>query len=77
MARVVLAEAGFCIFDEPTAHLDPAGAGELLVDSPSSAVTHRRGVLVITHERTGLEDFDQVVELKNGLLADAAPPIGG
>ncbi len=51
------------IFDEPTAHLDPAGAAALLEELVSCARLVGRGVLVITHERGDLEAFDAVCEL--------------
>ena len=59
-ARLLLADARFLIFDEPTTHLDPAGAQELLDRLAGIAHTEGRGVLVITHERSRLGAYDEV-----------------
>lgn len=69
-ARALLARARFLIFDEPTAHLDPAGAADL---QRRLAALARRGpgVLVITHERAALAAFDDVLELRAGRIAAA------
>jgi ABC-type transport system involved in cytochrome bd biosynthesis fused ATPase/permease subunit len=62
-ARLVLSDARYLIFDEPTAHLDPGGARALLAELVALAHAERRAVLVITHEREWLEAFDAVYEL--------------
>jgi thiol reductant ABC exporter CydC subunit len=66
-ARMFLAEARFLIFDEPTAHLDPAGAADLqrLI---AGLARSGPGVLVITHERLALDAFDEAYDLRNGRL---------
>lgn len=66
MARLLLADARFLVFDEPTSHLDPAGAAELLGELAAIARADGRGVLVITHDRAGLAAFDAVHELRDG-----------
>ncbi len=68
VARLFLADADFLIFDEPTAHLDPEGADDLLRRLAQLA---RRGpgVLVITHDAHSLECFDEVLELRQGRIA--------
>jgi len=72
VARLFLAEADFLVFDEPTAHLDPAGAADLqrriagLAHGPGAP-----GVLVITHERAALDAFDEVLELRDGRILPA------
>jgi len=65
-ARLLLADARFLIFDEPTTHLDPAGAQELLDRLAELAHTENRGVLVITHERSRLGAYDRVHPLRGG-----------
>ena len=62
-ARLLLSDARFLIFDEPTTHLDPAGAAALLGTLASLAHEDGRGVLVITHERDRLDAFDSCLEL--------------
>ncbi len=79
-ARALLAGARFLVFDEPTAHLDPAGARALLAELAATAGRTGAGVLVITHEPEGLEVFDELLALRGGrverrtLLASAASP---
>src|SRR5690606_24850681 len=46
VARLLLADARFLIFDEPTTHLDPAGAQELLDRLAEIAHSEGRSVLV-------------------------------
>ena len=67
-ARLLLCDARFLVFDEPTTHLDPAGAEELLTRLAGLAREQRRGVLVITHERGRLAAFDEVWQLAEGVL---------
>lgn len=68
VARLFLADADFLIFDEPTAHLDPEGADDLL---RRLALLARRGpgVLVITHDAQDLSAFDELLELREGRVA--------
>ena len=69
LARVLLSGARFLVVDEPTAHLDAAGARAFL--EHLATLPGDRGVLVITHERSGLERFDAVLELADGRLQAA------
>ncbi|HVW47379.1 MAG TPA: thiol reductant ABC exporter subunit CydC [Solirubrobacterales bacterium] len=69
-ARLFLAEAAFLVFDEPTAHLDPAGAADLQRRIAALA-QDGPGVLVITHERAALDAFDEVLELRGGRIVAA------
>jgi len=50
------------VLDEPTAHLDPGTATELMRDVFSAV--HDRTVLLITHRTEGLEHVDRVLTLK-------------
>jgi thiol reductant ABC exporter CydC subunit len=61
-ARMLLAEARFLIFDEPTAHLDPAGAADLQARIAGLA-REGPGVLMITHELRQGPLFDEIVPL--------------
>jgi thiol reductant ABC exporter CydC subunit len=60
--------ARFLIFDEPTAHLDPAGAAALQRRLASLAHEGGPGVLVITHELHEAQAFDEVLELRKGKI---------
>jgi ABC-type multidrug transport system fused ATPase/permease subunit len=61
IARALLQDAPVLILDEPTAHLDPDTAGQLMHDV--LAETRGRTVLLITHRTEGLELVDRIVAL--------------
>ncbi|MBV8217864.1 MAG: thiol reductant ABC exporter subunit CydC [Solirubrobacterales bacterium] len=61
LARALLAGAPILVLDEPTAHLDPETAGELVDDVFSAAGD--RTVLLITHRTEGLGLVDRMVTL--------------
>jgi ATP-binding cassette, subfamily C, bacterial CydC len=62
LARALLADRPVLVLDEPTAHLDPATATELVRDVLAAGA--ERTVLLITHRPEGLERVDRVVELQ-------------
>jgi ATP-binding cassette, subfamily C, bacterial CydC len=64
VARALLSDAPVLVLDEPTAHLDPDTAEELVADVLDAA--EERTVLLITHRPDGLERCDRVVELTAG-----------
>ena len=72
LARALLADAPVLVLDEPTAHLDPSTATELIRDVFSAAGDHT--VLLITHRSEGLELVDRVLTLEAALGADPAEP---
>ena len=69
IARAVLSDARFLILDEPTAHLDPAAAHELLARLADRARALGQGLLAIVHGTHDLAAFDAVLELRAGALA--------
>jgi thiol reductant ABC exporter CydC subunit len=69
LARAVLSEARFVILDEPTAHLDPVAARELLTLLAGRARARGQGLLAIVHGAADLAAFDDVLELRAGVLA--------
>lgn len=72
LARALLADAPVLVLDEPTAHLDPSTATELIRDVFSAARDHT--LLLITHRSEGLELVDRVLKLDAALGADPAEP---
>lgn len=67
-ARLFLSEAPLLIFDEPMAHLDPAGAADLEAHLTARA-RGGKGVLVITHTVADPANYDRVLVLRDGRLA--------
>jgi ATP-binding cassette, subfamily C, bacterial CydC len=61
LARALLADSPVLVLDEPTAHLDPGTADELVRDV--FAAVQGRTVLLITHRDEGLDLVDRVVSL--------------
>jgi thiol reductant ABC exporter CydC subunit len=61
VARALLADAPVLVLDEPTAHLDPGTAAQLIDDVLDAAAG--RTVLLVTHRPEGLDRMDEVVEL--------------
>jgi ABC-type multidrug transport system fused ATPase/permease subunit len=67
LARVYLRDAAFVIFDEPTAHLDTAGA-----DHVAAAIDRYRGrctMLLISHRAELAAHCDRIVRIDEGRAA--------
>ncbi len=69
LARGFIAPSQVVILDEPTANLYAAGARELL-SAIGSERSDRRAMMVITHTVDGLEEFDEIIVLEAGAVAE-------
>jgi ATP-binding cassette, subfamily C, bacterial CydC len=79
LARALLSAAPVLLLDEPTAHLDPATAEDLMKDVLAAA--SERSILLITHRPEGLDLVDEIVWLapesaasveRDGVASDTA-----
>jgi len=71
LARVLLADFPVLVLDEPTEHLDAATADDLVADLVGpDAVTRGRTVVAVTHRLRGFEDFDEILVLDHGRVAE-------
>jgi ATP-binding cassette, subfamily C, bacterial CydC len=61
LARALLVDAPVLVLDEPTAHLDPSMAQELMADVFAAA--DDRSVLLITHRPEGLDLVDEIIRI--------------
>lgn len=72
IARMLLLEAPFLLFDEPTANLDPQTEGTIMRVIRSLAVD--RGVLLVTHRLVDLEWLDELLVLDAGRIVERGTP---
>ena len=56
------------VLDEPTGHLDPETAEELIADTLGAADT--RSVVLITHRAEGLELVDEIITVRRGRIVN-------
>ncbi len=68
LARALLRSAPLLLLDEPTAHLDAVTEREVLGEIVRAG--EGRATLLITHRLEGLEDFDEVLVLDRGRVAE-------
>jgi ATP-binding cassette, subfamily B, bacterial len=68
MARAFLQDAPVLVLDEPSAGLDPAAASRL--HAPLRRLMRDRATLLITHDMTLAAVADEVVELRDGTVAE-------
>ena len=74
LARALLSDADLLILDEPTATLDMDR--EARVVQVLNSLKGHKTLLVVTHRSPLVEPADQVLEIRNGMLAPYQPPQG-
>ena len=68
VARALLADFPAIVFDEPTANLDQPAADALVRDLLTA--TADRATVLITHRLSSLELVDEIIVLKDGVVAE-------
>ncbi len=68
LARAIVAGHKVVIADEPTAHLDPAGAASVL-EAIATLTSLGTTVIVATHDDRVLPKMDEIVTLRDGSVA--------
>jgi ABC-type transport system involved in cytochrome bd biosynthesis fused ATPase/permease subunit len=68
LARALLADAPILLLDEPVESLDPHQGDAILADILATQAD--RKVVLVTHRRAHLKDFDDVIELDRGKITN-------
>ena len=71
LARALLADPEVLVLDEPTTHLDPDTRDAVLDDI--LAATAGRTVLLVTHDLSRLDRFDEVAVVVGGRVVQRGP----
>lgn len=71
LARILYKNASFFIMDEPSASLDPMAEYELF--SHCCDIMGDRGGIFISHRCSSLSDFDRILVIDNGRVAEEGP----
>lgn len=76
IARALANPATLLLLDEPTEHLDPAGADALIAELAETATHQGRGILLVTHRLSILSQVDQILSVQpaDGKIADEIVP---
>jgi ABC-type lipoprotein export system ATPase subunit len=61
--RALLGDAHFLLADEPTSHLDPARAFDLMQTLTTHLRSKSRGMICVTHDRSLVPLFDYTLDL--------------
>ncbi|MFN8123083.1 MAG: thiol reductant ABC exporter subunit CydC [Thermoleophilia bacterium] len=72
VARGLIARPDLLVVDEPTSHLDDAAAARFVDDLLGAG--DGTAVLMTTHRLAGLERFDRVLVMRDGVIAEDGPP---
>ncbi|MEI7778599.1 MAG: thiol reductant ABC exporter subunit CydC [Actinomycetes bacterium] len=72
VARALLADVAVLVLDEPTEHLEPTTAAELMADL--LVATSGRTTVIVTHRLMGLGEVDEVLVLSEGKVLERGTP---
>ncbi|WP_433559938.1 thiol reductant ABC exporter subunit CydC [Pseudonocardia xinjiangensis] len=72
LARALLVEPDLLVLDEPTAHLDPETRDAVLDDLLAATTGHT--MILITHDLSRLDRFDQIVVMVGGRVVRRGTP---
>jgi ABC-type bacteriocin/lantibiotic exporter with double-glycine peptidase domain len=75
IARALVGDPGVLVLDEPTNHLDEASIERILTNL--RRLPQRPAVLLVTHHRALIGIADDVVELRDGMVAAPQHPTAG
>jgi ABC-type multidrug transport system fused ATPase/permease subunit len=68
LARALVKEPSILVMDEPTASIDAASAR--LINEAVERIHRGRTLIVIAHDYSDMENYDRVLVLKDGRLAE-------
>lgn len=68
LARAIIKRPSILILDEPTAAIDPESAA--LIQQAIERLQRGKTTLVISHQFTSMESFDQIIVLKDGRVVE-------
>ncbi len=71
LARALVKAPSILVMDEPTASIDAASAR--LINEAVSRIHRGRTLIVIAHDYSDMENYDRVLVLKDGRLAEEGP----
>lgn len=78
ICRALIASPSLILADEPTSALDEASAGGVLSLLMEMVQEHDATLVMLTHDRSVLKQFDRVVRVEGGVAQAAGPTeIGG
>jgi len=68
LARAIVKRPSLLILDEPTSAVDAESSS--LIQEALDELRRGKTMIVISHQFAGLEDFDQIIVLRNGEVVE-------
>jgi ABC-type multidrug transport system fused ATPase/permease subunit len=68
LARAIIKQPSLLILDEPTSAIDAEST--MLIQNALNKLQQGKTMIVISHQFAGIEDFDQILALKNGRIIE-------